>query len=153
MPVQISGNNIVVPGQALISGPPTSVEHAFRLGDAVFRRAIGRDFDMNAAAPTDVGTITIPTGKWEPWACLACNSTANLSIAQIGVYTAAGGGGVNLVALTVLASLTGANMSQVLAIATPGQLTATTLYVRLNTAAGVAGTIDMVFVCVELADL
>lgn len=77
---------------------------------------------------------------------LATNSSANLTLAAGGIYTAASKGGSAVVAATqVYTSLTNSTDTLRLTLAAAGQirLTATPLYLSLTTGQGSAATLDL----------
>lgn len=151
MGVQISGDNIAVPGQIAVTGLPTSSTHVLRKADVSGYRAIVQNLNLNAAAPIDLTAITIPSTAWLPKRCFVCNPTANVALATIELRSAAGGAGDDIVAAVVLANMTNADANtkaQVLTINASFVdtiYTVSLLYPRLTVAAGVAGTCDLVF--------
>lgn len=154
MGVVISGSNIIVDGQVAVAGTPTSPTHVVRKGDLAVFRAILRDVDLNGAAPLDAGAIPITFAKYLPVRVVFANPTANLALAEIRLFSAAGGAGTAITAATVLANLAAASKIQSVAIAAlTDYLTGAFVYVRLLTAAGVAGTADVLIECVDLSDL
>lgn len=154
MGVSINGDNITVPGQISVQGPPTSIQHAMRKGDVASFRVVTKDVDLNLAAPADVAAITMPSSKYIPKRLVAANPSANVSAATVSLRTASGGGGTELLAPTALAALTGSGKVQAIAITTPtDQVVAAILYLRLTVAAGVAGNCDFMLESDDLADL
>lgn len=117
-----------------------------------------------ATAATDAATVTLPI----PGNCsvavrrvtvynsriLATEATADNSTGTIGVFTAASGGGVTIVAnaaMTTLVDNTIVSDRTVAATALTPKVTASTLYIRVGTASGVAGS--GVDVCIEYSVL
>ena len=152
MGVEISGDNITVPGQVAILLPPTSLYHAISARYAGSLKGYVQALDLNAGAPIDLTALTINAIRYVPIRCIVYNPTANLALATLGLYTAAGGGGVAIVAPVVLATLTGAGKFQSLSIAAlTDVVTATTLYPRLTVASGVIGTAALLLEYVDLS--
>lgn len=143
--VRLDGNNITVPGQVAITGSPTSALHSIRRGDAGKFRAFVTGLDLNGAAPLDLDSIDLSlSGKYLPTEIIAYDATANLATAQLGLYTAAGAGGTEIVAPAALTGLTGSGKFHSLTIAAlTDLLVAGTLYPRLTVAAGTAGTCSL----------
>jgi len=147
MGFRANGDNIEVPGQAVVTLRPSSLDHVTRVRDVNKYRAWVTSLNLNAAAPIDLTVIAIPAEvtKWIPTRAVVYNPTANLSAANLGLYTAAGAGGTNIVAPVALANLTGATTKfQVLAIAAiTDHLIVNTIYPRLTVASGVAGSASL----------
>lgn len=105
------------------------------------------------AATTDAATIAVPVPGNSSIAVrrvtvynsriLATEATADNSTGTIGVFTAAGGGGVTIVANAAMTTLTGNTVVSdrtVAATALTPKVTASTLYIRVGTASGVTGS-------------
>lgn len=153
MGVQISGDNVTVPGQILVALAPTAATHAARKSDLGGHRALIRDVDLNTGAPADIGSVAMPA-KWMVKRVTVFNSTANLSSAIIDIRSAAGGAGVGIVAAETLSGLTAAGKGHVCTVDAPAELgTALLLYARITTAAGVAGTADILIEYDDLVDV
>lgn len=151
MAATIDGDNANFPGQVAVLGLPTSLDHTVTLRNAGTRRAFVQNLNLNAAAPSDLSVITVPSALYIPVRIFVYRPTANLSAANLGIYTAAGAGGTAIVAPVALASLTAAGKFQQLTIAAiTDAVVATTLYPRLTVASGVAGTVSIVM---EFQDL
>lgn len=152
MGVRIDGDNVTVPGQVAVSGAPTSLLHGVTRTTAGSLRAYVLSLDLNAGAPIDLTTLSVLSSKYVPIRCLVFNPDANVSSATLGLYTAAGGAGVAIVAPVVLATLTAVGKYQELTIAAlTDVVTVQTLYPRLTVAAGVAGTADLLLEFIDLA--
>lgn len=107
--------------------------------------------NLNAAAPIDLPAITISATKYIPLLIAVYNNSAAAATAQLGVFTAAGGGGTQVVAPAALAALAGANAYEALTLATlSAPLTAATLIPRLTVAAGGAATADIAVFGIQL---
>lgn len=112
-----------------------------------FAKAIATD-----TASTDAATITVPVAGGKGYiidSVVAYNSSGDNTLATLGVFTAAAGAGVTIVANAALgathAAATGVTQRTVAATAVTPRVTASTLYLRVGTASGVAGsTIDVV---------
>ena len=154
MAFEIQGNNATCPGQVAVGTRATSGQHVVRKDDASKWRAYVADIDLNAAAPIDLATIAIPSTKYIPTRVFLVNPSADVSAATLGLYSAAAAGGVEVVAPTLLATLTAAGKFQVLSVAALTEpLTAETLYPRLTVAAGGAGIADLVVEFEDISDL
>lgn len=154
MGVSLSGDNITVPGQVAVALTPTSPTHVVRKSDITALRAVVLALNLNAAAPIDLTALIVPSTKYIPRRVVVLNATANLSVAELALYTAAGGAGTAIVAPTVLTALTAAGKYQVLTIAALSDpIVAGTLYPRLSIASGVAGTVDLLFEFDDVAAL
>lgn len=141
MPVDLNGDNITVPGAVTLSGDPTSAYHAVRKRDVVDLWSIVEGVDLNGSAPLDLDVITIGNAtRWYLLEALVIDPTDNLSGAIIDIRTASGGGGVAIVGAETLGSLTGVDTYHSCTVDDSSIQTATTLYPRLTTAAGTAGT-------------
>jgi hypothetical protein len=106
--------------------------------------------NMNTTADQAI-TIRLPPGFTRygvQQGFAANNSSANLATAQGGIYTDASKAGTQIVASSqVFTTLTGANLRQSLTSAnTNSVLTDTTLWFSLTTAAGVAGTAEVILI-------
>lgn len=108
---------------------------------------------VNMNVTTDQAlTIRLPPGftRYAPQTgFVANNSSANLATAAGGIYTDASKAGTQIVASSqVYTSITGANKRQTLTVSTAGLdlQTDTTLFFSLTTAAGVAGTAELVLI-------
>lgn len=151
MATRIDGDNVTVPGQVAVSGPATIITHVVTRGLCGVIRAYVKGLNLNAAAPVDLTPISVPSTQYIPVRCFVYNPTANLAAATLGLYTAAGAGGVAIVSPVLLASVTAVGKFQALTIAAlTDVITATTIYPRLTVAAGVAGTVALVL---EFQDL
>lgn len=151
MGVEISGDNINVPGQVAITGEISSLNHVVTARRAGSFRAYVQSLNLNAAAPIDLTSFTVPFAKYVPVRAIVFDATANLAAATLGLYTASGGGGTAIVAPTLLSNLTGSTKFQSLTIAAlTDMVTAQTLYPRLTVASGVAGTASLMIEFVEL---
>jgi hypothetical protein len=145
MSVRISGDNITVDGQTSIAGSPTSLHHALRNSDVTRRRAYVSSLNLNSSAPSDLDAITVPSTKWVATRLLACNCTADLHLATLGLYTAAAAGGTAIAAPQSLTDLTASGKFFAMTLAAlTSHLTAVTIYPRLTVASGVAGTITLI---------
>jgi hypothetical protein len=132
--------------------PANSLTALVRNKEGQGLKAYVQGLDLNAAAPIDLTTVTVPSSLYVPVACYVYGPTANLSSATLGLYTAAGAGGTAIVAPTLLANLTGTRKFQSLAIAAlTDVIIATTLYPRLTVASGVAGTASLVLQFLDLS--
>lgn len=152
MATRIDGDNVTVPGQVSVSGPGTSLTHVATRGVTGLLRAYVKGIDLNAAAPIDLATITVPSALYIPVRAFVYNPSGNLAAATLGLYTAAGAGGVALIAPVLLASLTATTKFQLLSIAAiTDVVTAATLYPRLTVAAGAPGTASLVLEFQDLA--
>lgn len=152
MGVQISGNNLSVPGQATISGIPASLDHALTRRYGGTLRAFIGGLNLNAAAPVDLTTLLVPSDKYVPVRCVVFDPSGNMASATLGLYTQAAGAGTAIVAPTLLASLTAVGKFQALTIAAlTDVITATSLYPRLTVAAGAPGTGAMLLEFIDLA--
>ena len=150
MGVQISGDNIIVPGQITVAVAPTAATHVLRVADVSGYRAIVQDLVLSAGAPSDMTALVIPSSKWIPKRCFVCNPSADVSAATIELRSAVGGAGDDIVASILLANMTNADANtraQVLTINASFVdtiYTVTMLYPRLTVAAA-GGTCDLVF--------
>lgn len=154
MSVVISGSNIVVDGQITVAGQPTSAQHVVRKSDISAFRVFLLALNLNAPAPVDLTAIAVTSAKYIPRRILICNPTGNMSVAELAIYTAAGGAGTQVVAPIVLSALTAAGKFMVLTIsALTDPLTAALLYPRLSIASGVAGTADLMMEYDDISDL
>lgn len=103
-------------------------------------------------ATTDVATLDLPIGGGKGYiidSVVCYNSSGDNTLATLGVFTAAAGAGVTIVANAALgathAAATGVTQRTVAATAVTPKVTAEQLYIRVGTASGVAGsTIDVV---------
>lgn len=151
MATKIIGNDILVPGQVTIEGPPNALQKAITSFYSSRTKGFVKALDLNAAAPGDLATLTVFPSRYIPVAAWVYNPTANLALATLGLYTAAAGGGTAIITPTLLASLTGVDTFQELSIsALSSVITAQTLYPRLTVASGTAGTAALV---IEMIDL
>lgn len=152
MGVTIDGDNIQVPGQIAVVGVPTSSQHVVPNALVGTRRNYVASLNLNAAAPIDLSTLAIDSALYIPLRAFVYKPTANLSSATLGLYTAAGAGGTEIIAPTLLATLTGTGKFQELTIsALTSAIVATTIYPRLTVASGVAGTVSLVLEYMDLS--
>lgn len=141
MGFDIQGDNATAPGVITQVGAPTSALHLVRKGDVVDMWSIVEGVDLNGSAPLDLDVITIANAtRWYLLEALVIDPTDNLSGAIIDIRTASGGGGVAIVGAETLGSLTGVDTYHSCTVDDSSIQTATTLYPRLTTAAGTAGT-------------
>ncbi len=109
-----------------------------------------RGVDLNAVADTPVTGLPSNWRLTKMYVHGASTSLA-LSIAVIGLYTAAAGGGTNLVSVS---AVTGLTSSTVIADQTVGTLvvrTAGTVYIRPTTAHGSAATVNVTLVWEDIS--
>ena len=128
-----------------VGGLPTWTNEGFRFLGSV------TGVNLNAAAPTDIGTIAIRSGSYIPLYVIVYGASADSSTAQVGVFTGAGGTGTTVVTAAALTGLNASGKYKILTLAsldTP--LTATTLYVRLTTAQGSAATANVAIYGISL---
>lgn len=152
MPTQISGDNVLVPGQATIQGVPTALDHTVTSRYAGTLRAYVQGLLVNSAAPADLAALTVTSARFVPVRVIVYNPTGNMAAATLGLYTAAGAGGVAIVTPVLLAALTAVDTFQELTIAALASvITATTLYPRLTVASGVAGSVSLMIEFVDLS--
>lgn len=81
---------------------------------------------------------------------VARTAAGTLAVAEVGLYTAAAGGGTGIVAAAALTGVTAANKHLAMTVAAHDVQTAQTLYVRQTVNSGNAGTVDVI---IELQDL
>jgi hypothetical protein len=142
---RIDGDNVTVPGQVSVSGPPTSLAHVPVMGNTGFLRGYVKSLNLNAAAPIDLAVLSILSANYIPIRCCVYNPSGNVAAATLGLYTAAGGGGIAIVAPTLLANLTAQGKFQELTIAAlTDAVVAGLLYPRLTVAAGAPGIASLV---------
>lgn len=100
--------------------------------------------NLNSAA-TD-NAVTVESSKYRVDKIVVANASVNMTTATLGVFTAAGGGGVTVAADQPLSALTASTKFADLTLGgsvTADVVTAATLYVRVGTAQGVAATGDV----------
>lgn len=155
MGVAINGNDITVPGQLTQQAAPSGAQHVIRKQDAWSFRNYVASLDLNTTAPADLTTLSIQfSAKYIPIAAYVVEATANLSAAVLGLYTSTGGGGTAIVSPETLSGLTASGKFHQLTIASlTDPITATTLYPRLTTAAGTAGTAHLVIQYLDINDI
>lgn len=107
---------------------------------------------LNAAAPIDLTAITIDGAKYIPLYAVVYNASAIGSTAELGIFTAAAGGGTTVVTAAPLTNLSAAGKMHVLTLTALGNapLTAATLIPRLTVAQGTAVTADIAIYGIEL---
>jgi len=107
---------------------------------------------LNAAAPIDLSAITIDGTSYIPLYAVVYNASAIGSTAELGLYTAAAGGGTAVVTPAALTGLSGAGKMHVMTLTAMGNapLTAATLIPRLTVAQGTAATADIAIYGIEL---
>jgi len=112
------------------------------LGPQMLGRLIGAN--MNSTADQAI-PISIPTGaKYTVTKILVTNTSASLTLAAGGFYTAASKGGTAIVAAAqVYSALTAAGKLLAATIAVTDTQTVATLYLSLTTAQGGAATADI----------
>jgi hypothetical protein len=141
MALDLQGDNINIDGVATQIGAPTSANHCVRKGDVIDLWAYVEGLDLNTAAPADLSVITIANAtRWILLEAVVIDPTANLSAAIVDVRTASGGGGTAIVGAETLSSLTGTDTYHDCTVDSTAIQTATTIYPRITTASGVAGT-------------
>jgi len=102
--------------------------------------AENQSIDLNAGAPVDY-SLSVGDPQYMPKYLFIHQVSAAASSAVVGLYTAAGGGGTTILAPTTLTGLTGANKCALIDLAPfVDQLSGSTIYLRLTTAAGSAAT-------------
>lgn len=108
--------------------------------------------DLNAAAPIDLSAITIDATNYIPLYAVVYNVSALASTAQLGIFTAAAGGGVAVVTAAALTNLTAAGKMHVLTLTALNNapLTAATLIPRLTVAQGNVATADIAIFGIQL---
>jgi hypothetical protein len=108
--------------------------------------------NLNAAAPIDLTGITIDATKYIPLYAVVYKASADGSTAQLGIYTAAAGGGTAVVTPAALANMNASGKMQVLTLTNLGNapLTAATLIPRLTVAQGSACTVDIAIYGIQL---
>lgn len=154
MAFRINGDNADAPGQITVQGVPTSRQHVIQRGRAGTLKNYVQALDLNAAAPVDLSVLTVDSRLYVPVRVVVYNPSADVSAATLGFYTAAGGGGTEIVAPTLLATLNGTGKFQSLTVtALTSAITATTLYPRLTVAAGAAGTASLVVEYLDLEEI
>lgn len=152
MGVQVSGDNLVVPGQASVLLPPTSTTHVIVSLYAGTLKVSVPALNMAAAAPIDLTVLPVISANYIPVRCFVYKPTADVSAATLGLYTAAGGGGTAIVAPVLLANLTGVGKFQELTIAAlASAITALQLYPRLTVASANPGTANLVLEFMDIS--
>lgn len=101
--------------------------------------------NLATAAPTDLGTISIGAQSYlvDKMLVVVTSAAGTLAATTIGLFSAAGGGGVTLVAATALTGLTGNSIAQSLPATATSVLTSSSLFVRSTVASLSAGTADI----------
>lgn len=148
MEVVLDGGNATIPGQATVSSRPTSAVHVTRRQDVGKLRVIVTGLNLNDSAPVDLTSLDLSlSSKYLPTEIRAFDATADLSSAELGIYTEAAAAGTAIVAPAALTNLTAAGKYHDLTIAALTDLiTSNTLYPRLTVAAGTAGTASLLLV-------
>lgn len=115
------------------------------------RKFVIKSVNFNAANSDNAIAITLPAGvsRYSVLSVILSNASASISTATVaGLFTAAAGGGTNLVtggAITVTATTANsANSSQSFAGVSTVDSNSTTLFFRVGTAQGSAATADVV---------
>lgn len=101
---------------------------------------------------TDIGTITGLPAKYRVRKVSFFDASADLtlSLATVGLFTAAAGAGSGLVALALIQALTGATKITDMTVVGTDYQTAATLYLRVGVTNGAAATVSA---AVEIEDL
>lgn len=132
---------------------PTIPTHIPRRQDVASLRAVVLGLNLNAAAPIDLPEINFPSGWINPIRAVVARPTADLHLAQLGIYSGAGGTGVTVASPQALTNLTTDDAIHVMTLAVLTKaIQRTKLYPRLTVAAGVAGTADL-YVYYEVIEL
>lgn len=90
-------------------------------------------------ATTDVATLNLPSDSSYLLHVIAHDASGDNSLATLGIFTAASGGGTAIVADAALTTHTTSAIKSARTIAVPA-VASETLYVRVGTASGVAGS-------------
>lgn len=90
-------------------------------------------------ASTDVAVLNLPSDNSYILHVLASGAVGDNALATVGLFTAASGGGTAVVANAALTTHTTSAVKSARTVAVPG-LSSETLYVRVGTASGVAGS-------------
>ena len=152
--VTLDGNNINVPGQVSIGTPPSDDSHAPRNDDKRFLYRVCASItgvDANGSAPYDAAPIPIPCAKYIVVEMVVLNASADHHAATVGLFTAASGGGTQVIAATALAGVTGSSKFKSLAYSGQDVLTAANLYPHFTVASGNAGTLDILLVLKDVS--
>lgn len=150
MSVEIQGNPV---NQITGLAAPARLDHAVRAQDSALFKAWVQGLDLNLGAPIDFpNQLFVGSPKYIPVRAYVYNPTADLHLATIGLFTASGGGGTQIIAPVALSSITGVGTFQVLSIAAlSSAITATALVPRLTVAAGSPGTASLYLEYVDLS--
>lgn len=157
--VTVDGNNITLPGQASIGTPPSSSSHAVRHDDKrlMYRVACSlNDFNvMPGSAPVDGTPIPVPSGvtKFAIAEAWFANPTDDYSAATIGFYTAAAGGGIELLTPTALTDLGVLYDTKRIVTSNPKVGASASIYPRLTAQSTNAGNVDIILFLIDLSNI